>query len=163
MQPEGDPLTATLTPTGPAVRAIASVDFDLTDVRRKLANPEEGEAWSDERLDLAEREYRRFMALCIAYPEDAIVPCGLVDAIWHAHILDTRAYREDCQRVFGFFYDHYPYFGLNGPQDAANLESAYEVTLRLYEENFGPTPVGAWRSANNAAKCRTGCKPVKCK
>jgi hypothetical protein len=137
-------------------------DLDLVMVRFKLANPEEGEAWTPEQLDLAEGEYRKFLALCMAYPEEAIVPCRLVDQFWHQHILDTRAYREDCQRMFGFFYDHYPYFGLNGPDDAANLEAAYEVTLRLYELNFGEPPQGAWRG-NAKEKCRTGCKPMKCR
>src|SRR6202035_5866415 len=108
-------------------------DLDLGMVRFKLANPEEGAGWAPEQLDLAEGEYRKFLALCMAYPEEAVVPCRLVDQFWHQHILDTRAYREDCQRLFGFFYDHYPYFGLNGPGDAANLEAAYEVTLSLYE------------------------------
>jgi len=137
-------------------------DLDLSMVRFKLANPEEGVAWTTERLDLAEGEYRKFLALCLAYPEEVVVPCRLVDEFWHQHILDTRAYREDCQRLFGFFYDHYPYFGLNGSEDAENLELAYAVTLGLYELNFGETPEGAWKG-NAREKCRTGCKPMKCR
>ena len=136
--------------------------LDLSMVRFKLANPEEGEAWTSEQLDLAEGEYRKFLALCMTYPEDAIVPCRLVDQFWHQHILDTCAYREDCQRLFGFFYDHFPYFGLNGPDDAANLESAYAITLNLYELNFGEPPRGAWKG-DAKEKCRTGCKPMKCR
>jgi hypothetical protein len=136
--------------------------LDLSIVRFKLANPEEGEAWTTEQLDLAEGEYRKFLALCMAYPEEAIVPCRLVDQFWHQHILDTRAYRGDCQRLFGFFYDHYPYFGLNGPDDAANLEAAYAVTLNLYELEFGEPPMGAWKG-DAKEKCRTGCKPMKCR
>ncbi len=154
----------TLTPimSRPASQALSSIDLDLSMVRSKLAHPEEGEAWTEEQLDLAEHEYRKFLALCIAYPDEAVVPCRLVDLFWHQHILDTRAYREDCQRLFGFFYDHYPYFGLNGPEDAENLVRAYDVTLRLYELNFGDTPDGSWKSGS-AEKCRTGCKPMKCK
>lgn len=142
--------------------ALIELDLDLSGVRFKLSNPEEGEAWTAEVLDLAESEYRKFLALCMAYPDEAIVPCRLVDQFWHQHILDTRAYREDCQRLFGFFYDHFPYFGLNGPEDAANLESAYAVTLNLYEMSFGEPPLGAWRG-DAKEKCRTGCKPMKCR
>jgi len=142
--------------------ALLEAELDLSMVRFKLANPEEGEAWSQETMDLAEGEYRKFLALCIAYPDEAVVPCRLVDQFWHQHILDTRAYRDDCQRLFGFFYDHYPYFGLNGPDDAANLESAYATTLNLYELNFGEPPRGAWKG-NAKEKCRTGCKPMKCR
>lgn len=150
----------------PAVEAIDKIDFDLTMICHKLANPEVGEPWSVEKLDLIEQEYRRYMALCLAYPEEAIVPSRTVDQMWHAHILDTRAYREDCHRVFGFFYDHYPYFGLNGPEDAANLTAAYDVTLDLYELNFGTPPEEVWGPVSAAkcrARCRTGCKPMKCK
>lgn len=150
----------------PATAALVRIDFDLSMVRQKLSNPEEGEPWNSDTLDLAEGEYRKFFALCLAYPDEAVVPCRLVDQLWHAHILDTAAYREDCDRVFGFFYDHYPYFGLNGPADAANLEQAYDVTLDLYEINFGNPPEGAWTHTTAAkcrARCRTGCKPMKCK
>jgi hypothetical protein len=142
--------------------ALLEAELDLSMVRFKLANPEEGEGWPQETMDLAEAEYRKFLALCIAYPDEAIVPCRLVDQFWHQHILDTRAYRNDCQRLFGFFYDHYPYFGLNGPDDAANLESAYAITLNLYELNFGEPPRGAWKG-DAKEKCRTGCKPMKCR
>jgi hypothetical protein len=151
--------TATL--TRPAAEVLDHITLDLSMVRMKLANPEEGEPWSDEKLDLAEAEYRRFLALCIAFPEKAIVPCRIVDQLWHAHILDTAAYREDCDRLFGFFFDHYPYFGLNGPDDAANLERSYGNTLDLYVANFGEPPIGAW--GGRAGKCRTGCKPMKCR
>jgi hypothetical protein len=159
-------MTATMAPPRPAADHLARIDFDLTGVRQKLAAPEEGEGWDEHKLHLAEQEYRRFMALCIAYPEESIVPCRLVDQFWHQHILDTAAYREDCDRVFGHFYDHYPYFGLNGPEDAANLEHAYEITLDLYELNFGATPDGAWQGSAAGkcrSRCRTGCKPMKCK
>lgn len=150
----------------PAVRRLADVQLDTSMIRLKLTSPEEGEeTWPQDKLDLAEQEYRRFLALCLAYPDEAVVPCRLVDEFWHAHILDTRAYREDCERIFGFFYDHYPYFGLNGPQDADNLRTAYDSTLDLYEANFGAPPDGSWIDASVAsrAKCRTKCKPVKCK
>jgi len=54
---------------------LAQIDLDLSLVRSKMANPEKGEAWSVEKLDLAEFEYRKFLALCITYPERASVPC----------------------------------------------------------------------------------------
>ncbi len=149
-------------PTATARLLEIETNLDLSMVRFKLTNPEEGEVWTPEKLDLAEGEYRKFLALCIAYPDEAIVPCRLVDQFWHQHILDTRAYRADCLRLFGSFYDHYPYFGLNGPDDAANLEAAYVVTLYLYEINFGQPPGGAWKG-DAREKCRTGCKPMKCR
>jgi hypothetical protein len=96
-----------------------------------------------------------------AIPGESVVPYRIVDEFWHQHILDTRAYRNDCERLFGVYYDHYPYFGLNGREDAANLEAAYEQTLDLYQANFGDPPAGAWGKTKE--RCRKGCKPMKCR
>lgn len=136
--------------------------IDLTMVRKKLADPEEGKGWSAAELDLAEREYRRFLALHLIYPGMAVVPCGFVDEVWHAHILDTQAYGPDCEAAFGFFLHHFPYFGMRGDQDAADLRSAYDETLERYEEAFGEPAAEAWQGMSSA-KCRTKCKPMKCK
>jgi hypothetical protein len=105
----------------------------------------------------------RFLALNLMYPDQAIVPCGAVDAFWHAHILDTAAYRDDCDRLFGQFFDHFPYFGLRDAQDAADLTTAYDETLALYRRHFGDLPPGVWQH-DDAMKCqRKGCKPMKCR
>jgi hypothetical protein len=136
--------------------------LDLTAIRRKLADPEEGKGFGEEHLDLLETEYRRFLALRLAYPEASIVPCKLVDEMWHQHILDTIAYREDCDVIFGRFMDHFPYFGMRGPQDEQDLADAYEETLECYRNAFGEPPADTW-VARDVSKCRTGCKPVKCR
>lgn len=152
-------------PTRAMTAAEASSKLDglnLQMVRMKLADHKEGKGWSDEQLDLYEREYRRFLALNLMYPLEAIVPSQDVDAFWHAHILDTAAYRVDCERIFGQFFDHYPYFGMRDEADAAALDSAYDLTLALYEENFGDVARSAWLGAEGG-KCRTGCKPQKCR
>lgn len=89
--------------TNAAATALARVDdlLDLSSIRFKVANPEDGEPPSVEQLDLMETEYRRFLALRLAHPDSEIVPCKLVDEVWHRHILDTRAYAErpDLRRV----------------------------------------------------------------
>jgi hypothetical protein len=99
----------------------------------------------------------------LTHPDAEIVPCKIVDEMWHQHILDTIAYRADCERIFGQFLDHFPYFGMRGPDDAEALADAYHATLEIYEKNFGTPPDGTWISAD-AAKCgRTNCKPTKCR
>jgi len=145
-----------------ALDALAR-ELDLSNVRMKLADPEEGKGFGTAELDLAEQEYRRFLALHLTYPEAEIVPCKLVDEIWHQHILDTIAYRADCDAIFGRFLDHYPYFGMQSEQEAQELNDAYVDTIEMYEREFGAPPEGTWISAD-AAKCkRTACKPQKCK
>ena len=154
------------TPTMTAAEAIGFLAprLDLTNVRMKLADPDEGKGYSQQHLDLMEGEYRRFLALHMMYPDADIVPCQLVDEIWHAHILDTAAYRADCDAIFGRFLDHFPYFGMRGEQDAQDLEDAYVETLRRYEDAFDEMPDGTWRGIDVVSKCkRTACKPQKCK
>lgn len=136
--------------------------IDLSMVRMKLADTDEGPGWADAKTHAVEREYRRFLALHLLYPGAAIVPCGVVDEMWHAHILDTQAYEADTRKSFGFFLHHFPYFGLRGEQDARDLAVAYEQTLDLYEQSFGEPLSGTWVDASGRT-CRTKCKPMKCK
>ena len=49
-----------------------------------------------------------------------------MDGFWHMHILDTKAYREDCQKIFGRFIDHFSYFGIYCNED----RKIYKDTLR---------------------------------
>jgi hypothetical protein len=157
--------TAVMTSPLSASEALALLDarLSLTGVRAKLADPEEGKGYRVEQLDLLEQEYRRFLAMHLAYPDAEIVPCTIVDEIWHQHILDTIAYRQDCDAIFGEFLDHFPYFGMRGEDDAQALADAYADTLEIYEREFGTPPDGTWISAD-AARCnRKNCKPQKCK
>jgi hypothetical protein len=153
--------------TGTKALDYLAQTLDLSMVRLKLADPEEGKGFSEPELDIAEREYRKFLALHLMFPDTDIVPCHLVDDIWHQHILDTIAYRSDCNAIFGRFLDHFPYFGMRGDDDAQALYEAYEDTLAKYEAEFGAPPEGTWRQPDAArchrSSCRTQCKPQKCR
>jgi hypothetical protein len=48
--------------------------------------------------------------------------------------------------VFGYFLHHFPYFGMRGEQDAADLSAAAARMHAIYEREFGePLPAGsAW-------------------
>lgn len=109
----------------------------------------------------AELEYRRFLSLKCWYPCQPLVPSKEIDAIWHAHILDTRAYREDCNSLFGHFMDHYPYFGIYGEEDYQMLVNAFEQTKELYEKHFGnwpyPDPVHATRCEGHSCHVPSTC------
>jgi hypothetical protein len=154
-------------PTLPTVeQAIVRLDglLDLSNVRMKLADPDEGKAYVQAYLDLIEQEYRRFLALHLAYPEMDVVPCKIVDEMWHQHILDTAAYRQDCDAIFGSYLDHFPYFGMRGKDDAQALEDAYAETIERYRDAFGEPPSDTWITIDASSRCkRTACKPQKCK
>ena len=60
-----------------------------------------------------------------------------MDTVWHYHILDTRAYVSDSDRVFGGYFHHYPYFGLRGEEDEKQLEASFQKTKQYYQDLFG--------------------------
>ncbi|MDH2299220.1 glycine-rich domain-containing protein-like [Cobetia sp. 29-18-1] len=124
--------------------------LDFARLKHKYTASSEAEM-SVESWDKAEREYRRFLSLKAFYPAVSLVPSKEVDALWHAHILDTRAYREDCHQVFGRFIDHYPYFGIYGEDDYQQLKDAFAQTVALYEKHFGAYPGGGAES--QAMRC----------
>jgi len=129
--------------------------LDLSNVRMKLADPKEGRGFSDDELDLGETEYRKFLALHMAFPDAVIVPCKIVDEIWHQHILDTHAYHQDCTAIFGSYLHHFPYFGMRGAADAQAQHDAYAETIARYRKAFGEPPEGTWISADAAGCKRT--------
>jgi len=133
--------------------------IDLTMVKMKLCLPvdKEGKGWSQERADEAESQYRMFLKLCAMFPEVDVVPTGLIDEMWHQHILDTRAYAADCYAVFGKMLHHFPYFGLRGEEDAANLRRAFATTVALFSEHFGiDITKGVNVTKELSSKCNTG-------
>src|SRR5947207_3327709 len=44
------------------------------------------------------KRYRNFLLLC-GLTGEPIVPTADLDVIWHAHILDTIKYHEDCEKI----------------------------------------------------------------
>src|SRR5260221_1813196 len=143
----------TARPTEQVVAAIQALDLDP--IKFKLMDPEEGQGWSREYVDQMAIEYKRFLTLSVKYPEETIAPSKDVDKFWHGHILDTMKYAEDCQNVFGYFLHHFPYFGMRGEEDAANLAEAGNTTNRLYEKEFGDAV------PSRAAYCSVA-KPAYC-
>lgn len=97
----------------------------------------EGKGWTRAQADAVEDAYKQFLQLNLKYPGKSIVPTATCDAFWHAHILDTQKYAEDCQKIFGYFLHHFPYFGMRGEEDAANLNQSFEETKALYASEFG--------------------------
>jgi hypothetical protein len=118
-----------------ALAKVSQLDFSM--LKRKMI---EEHNWTVEFCDEAESLYRRFLALNARYPDQKICPTGPIDEFWHAHILDTRAYMHDCQIVFGGYLHHFPYFGMRGPDDRAELEGAFRRSVELFITHFGIDP-----------------------
>jgi len=52
-----------------------------------------------------ERQYREFL-IAAGVAKDPIALPESIDEFWHAHILDTRKYRKDCEELYGAFLHH---------------------------------------------------------
>lgn len=111
--------------------------LDLEPIKVKLMHQASGEGWSLERANAVEVEYRRFLHLMQRYPNEQTAPLADVDTFWHYHILDTLKYAADCDAVFGYFLHHFPYIGMRGDDDAAELERLGQRMAQLYEATFG--------------------------
>lgn len=111
--------------------------LDLGMIKFKLMDPTHGKGWSQEKADRMEVLYKRFLYLSGVYPDKTIVPTKELDEVWHAHILDTSKYAEDCQNLFGHVLRHFPYLGMRGPEDAKRLEESFAETNRIFREEFG--------------------------
>lgn len=133
-----------------AVARVARVDFSM--LKRKLV---EEQKHAPEAVASAEDLYRKFLALKLRYPGRVLAPTGPIDTFWHAHILDTRAYAHDCQELFGGYLHHYPYFGMRGPEDRADLERAFADTIDLFIRHYGIDPTAGDAHARS-------CRPQRC-
>lgn len=133
-------------------RRVAEImALDLTSVREKLMDPEEGKGWSPEVAERAERWYRWFLILNLKYPEKRVVPVANMDDFWHQHILDTRTYTDDCSRIFGYFLHHYPYLGMRGDKEV--LEAAFDESVKLFEKEFGEESSELALEASKCSRC----------
>lgn len=119
-------------------RQLEAVDqIDLTDIKFMLCLPphQRGEGWSKIKVNNIERRYKMFLKLRVMYPKVTHVPTADIDHMWHWHILHTKQYREDCQKVFGHYLDHNP--REQTPEAEAELLRGYERTKKLFYEIFG--------------------------
>lgn len=131
----------------------AIAELDLEPIKVKLMHAQSGEAWTLERANAVEFEYRRFLYLMKKFPHEQTAPLQDVDTFWHYHILDTLKYATDCQHVFGYFLHHFPYIGLRGDADEQAHERVGARMKELYEETFGE-PYGASMVAFSDAPVR---------
>jgi hypothetical protein len=102
-------------------------DIDLEPIKFKLVK-EYG--WDVDYADRVEPVYKHYLYLNALH--DKVVPTKAVDEMWHAHILDTHKYHEDCQTAFGEYAHHFPYFGMRGEEDAKSLTAAFGQTIAMF-------------------------------
>ena len=102
--------------------------------------------WDEATWALASKEYLRFLKLRQKYPSVTLVPNELIDAVWHAHILNTEQYHADCDRLFGKYLHHVPH--LDDDVSEEN-EQGYLETQQLFQSEFGEAMF-----VSQAARCQ---------
>jgi hypothetical protein len=122
-----------------ALKKVGQLDFSKINKKLQYDDPKR---WNDKTIAETEEAYRRFLALNLLYPNKNLAVTRLLDDYWHNHILDTRKYAADCEKVFGKLLHHYPYFGLPGEKDEGENVPALAVTQRIWEQAFGAPLVG---------------------
>lgn len=110
--------------------ALAKVSaIDLSKINAKLEKH-----LGKDQVDMMCDIYRKWLALHMCYPNAELTPSKLLDEYWHTHILDTKAYMNDCEKLFGSYLHHYPYFGLEGDADAR--DAGFELVSALFKKHF---------------------------
>lgn len=128
-------------------RPLPVVDVDLRRLVSRLARDHAADFPTASDAEAALAEYVRFLTLQRVAPSGELAPSAKVDHVWHAHIIDTRAYAADCERIFGGFLHHAPSFDADATEQVA-MRERYATTLRRYTAAFGEPPADVWpRSA----------------
>lgn len=118
--------------------------IDLDNVMNHLANKL---TWSNNLLNSVCIEYKKFLFLHKLYPEYNIIPGQLIDEVWHNHILQSKQYFEDCNKLFGAYFYHEPaIFGSSCDK---------RLTLELYRMVYGySAPAEIW--SHSMTECISG-------
>lgn len=138
----------------------ADISVDLLEAaRRSDSFPSD---WPADKVTRAALRYRRFLHLAAKYPGQTLAPTRDIDEMWHLHMLQPRAYYEDCMRLLGRILDHDGGFGKSEDEVPA-LQATFARTSRLWQQEYGepyllPEPEYNSRHADGVEKCWHDCQ-----
>ncbi len=137
---------------------LAILSLDLGPIKYKLMTPEGGQM-DQSTVEELEIWYKRYLMLIHLYPNTSLVPTKHIDTFWHTHILDTMKYATDCEKIFGKFLHHFPYFGVRSEKDRNDLNAAWESTRKLFQKEFGEDPKfeAGFALCQGGEDCGNGC------
>jgi hypothetical protein len=96
--------------------------------------------WTKNFTSEAILEYKKFMYLA-AISDFMVSPSGVIDTVWHQHLIFTQSYQDFCQLI-GRQVQHVP--STHNKEDFLKFKQAKEHTGRLYKEHFGKQPATVW-------------------
>jgi hypothetical protein len=101
------------------IQSIKSLEYKLT----------KDNNWTRPEYKEAEEEYIRFLTLRMLHPSVSIAPTELIDTVWHAHILNTEAYHNDCNIMFGKYLHHVPHLEKEASEENSD---SFDNLIRLF-------------------------------
>ncbi|MDM8005900.1 MAG: glycine-rich domain-containing protein-like [Phycisphaerae bacterium] len=145
----------TLTPAAPGT--VVSVDLV-----RAAERSEDFAHVPRRELERDAADYERFLLLAQRNPDVPLAPTKAIDRMWHLHMLNPRAYYDDCMRLFAEILDHDGGFGSTA-EELPVLAATFENTALLWEHEFGVPYVGDAKACtrNCVNRCRRACKTVQ--
>jgi hypothetical protein len=88
-------------------------------------------------------EYKKFVYLGVV-SNFHVTPSKIIDVVWHEHLLFTRAYREFCDEVIGYQFDHNPEL-VPMADETGRFNAQYLDTIEFYVSEFGfEPPTAIW-------------------
>ncbi len=80
-------------------------------------------------------EYKKFVYLGVV-SDFYVTPSKIIDVIWHEHLLFSKAYRDFCNDVIEYMFDHHPEL-IPMADQTGRFSAQYLDTLDLYKIEFG--------------------------
>jgi hypothetical protein len=137
---------------------VPSISIDIAAAARRSESPLAGA--DEQTIRTAELRYRKFLGLVAKYPDVDLSPARDIDEVWHLHMLQPRAYVEDCNRIFGDILDHDGGFGKDSEQQYQDLLAVFDHTAALWSSEYSEPYVTDRKT--EVMKCIKACR-VACK
>ncbi len=85
--------------------------------------------WTEDEARIGCELYKNFLLLIKMHPDLYLVPTRDIDEWWHAHILYTQRYTNDCMKIYGHYLHHEP---ASPTEDTGKLIEGFAKTKELY-------------------------------
>ena len=137
---------------------IPTISIDIVAAARRSESSLSGA--DEQTVRTAELRYRKFLGLVAKYPDIELSPARDIDQVWHLHMLQPRAYLEDCNRIFGDILDHDGGFGKDSEQQYQELLKVFDQTAMLWTSEYSEPYVRDRDSEiiKYIRACRVACK-----
>lgn len=94
--------------------------------------------WKQDFALRAVEEYKKFIYLGMI-SNSPVTPSKVIDDVWHQHLQFTEGYREFCDNVINYQFDHNPEL-ISVDEQTTVFGNQYLDTLALYESEFNVKP-----------------------